>query len=92
MDKEKSISNYRLSRATRVAEKDIRNIQPDISNVSEDSTVIEGYADLIYATCILHNYIRDQGIGLNDVASSASGENSLRNTPYEARPNIVYSE
>jgi hypothetical protein len=70
----------------------IRNIQPDISNVSEDPAVIAGYADLIYATCILHNYIRDQGVGLNDIASSASGQNGLRNIAFEARHNKVHSK
>jgi hypothetical protein len=35
-------------------------------------------SDIIFATCILPNYLRDQGIGLSDIASSANVQNNLK--------------
>jgi len=37
-------------------------------------------SDIIFATCILHNYLRDQGVGLSDIASSADVQTILKNT------------
>jgi hypothetical protein len=33
--------------------------------------------NLIFVTCILHNYLRDQGIGHSDLGSSANVRSSL---------------
>jgi hypothetical protein len=34
-------------------------------------------ADVIFATCILHNYLTDQGVGLSDMESSANVRSNL---------------
>jgi hypothetical protein len=34
-------------------------------------------ADIIFATCILHNYLRVQGLGLSDMGSSANVRSNL---------------
>jgi hypothetical protein len=38
-------------------------------------------ADIIFATCILHNYLRNQGVGLNDMESSAYVRSNLPKIP-----------
>jgi hypothetical protein len=38
-------------------------------------------ADIIFATCILRNYLRDQGVGLNDMESSANVRSNLTKVP-----------
>jgi hypothetical protein len=37
--------------------------------------------DIIFATCILHNYLRDQGVGLSDMGSSANVQSNLTKIP-----------
>jgi hypothetical protein len=32
----------------------------------------------IFATCILHNYLRDQGVGISDMGNSANFEEILQ--------------
>jgi hypothetical protein len=72
-DNEKSIFNYRLSRARRVVENASgilsqkfhiyqRTLQPFLENAD----------NIIFATCILHNNLRDQGVGLSDMGGSAN--------------------
>ena len=34
-------------------------------------------ADIIFATCILQSYLRDQGIGLSEIGSSANARSNL---------------
>jgi len=38
-----------------------------------------------FATCILHNYLRDQGLGLSDMGSSANVRSNLTTT--KKKPN-----
>ena len=60
----------------------IWNIKPEISNLSEDPTIIAGESGQHYfATCILHNYLRDQGVGLSDMGSSANVRSNLIKIP-----------
>jgi hypothetical protein len=37
--------------------------------------------DIIFATCILHNYLTDQRIGLSDMGSSANVRSNLTKIP-----------
>jgi hypothetical protein len=67
-DNEKSIFYYRLSRASSDG-KCISNIKPEISNLSKDPAITVGKWGHI-VTCILHNYLREQGVGLSDIGSS----------------------
>jgi len=36
---------------------------------------------IIFATCILHNYLRDQGVGLSDMESFATVRSNLTKIP-----------
>jgi hypothetical protein len=38
-------------------------------------------ADIIFATCILHNYLREQGVGPSDMGSSANVRSNLTKIP-----------
>jgi len=38
-------------------------------------------ADIIYATCISYNYLRDQGVGLSDLRSYANVRSNLTKLP-----------
>jgi hypothetical protein len=38
-------------------------------------------ADIIFATCILHNYLRDQDVGLSDKGSCANDRSNLTKIP-----------
>jgi len=38
----------------------------------------ENADSIIFATCILHSYLRDQGVGLSDMGSSANVRSKLK--------------
>jgi hypothetical protein len=38
-----------------------------------------------FATCILHSYLSDQGVGLSDMGSSANEQSSLTKIPKQGR-------
>jgi hypothetical protein len=44
-------------------------------------SLLENAENIIFATCILHNYLRDQGVGLSDMGSSANVRSSLTKIP-----------
>jgi len=78
-DNEKIIFNYRLSPTRRVVEnvfviliQRFKIYQGTLQSLLEN-------ADIIFASCILHNYLRDQGAGLSDMGSSANVRSSLTN-------------
>jgi len=37
--------------------------------------------NIIFATCILHSYLRDQDVGLSDMGSSANDQSNLTKVP-----------
>jgi hypothetical protein len=41
----------------------------------------ENADNISFATCILHNYLRDQGVGLSDMGSSANVRSDLTKIP-----------
>jgi hypothetical protein len=41
----------------------------------------ENADNILFATCILHNYLRDQGVGLSDMESSANVRSNLTKLP-----------
>jgi hypothetical protein len=41
----------------------------------------ENADNIIFATCILHNYLRGQGVGLSDMGSSANVRSNLTKIP-----------
>jgi hypothetical protein len=41
----------------------------------------ENADNISFATCILHNYLRDQGVGLSDMESSADVRSNLTKLP-----------
>jgi len=81
-DNEKSVFNYRLSRARRVVENAFGVLSQKFQIYDRTLQSLPEYADnIIFATCILHNYLRDQGVGLNDMGSSANVRSNLTKIP-----------
>jgi hypothetical protein len=77
-----SIFNYRLSRARRVVEnafvilsQKFQIYQRALQSLPENSD------NIIFATCILHNNLRDQGVGPSDMGSSANVRSNLTRMP-----------
>jgi hypothetical protein len=71
-DNEKSIFNYWLSRARRVVENTFGILSQKFQIYQRTLQSLPENADIIFATCILRNYLRDQGAGLSDMGSSAN--------------------
>jgi hypothetical protein len=44
-------------------------------------SLLENEDNIIFATCILHNYLRDQGVGLSDMWSAANVRGKLTKIP-----------
>jgi len=80
-DNEKSIFSYRLSRARRVVENAFGILSQKFQIYQRPLQSLPENADIIIATCILHNYLRDQGVGLSDMGSSANIRSNLTKIP-----------
>jgi len=80
-DIEKSIFNYRLSRARRAVENAFGILSQKFQIYHRTLQSLPGNADIIFATCILHNYLRDQGVGLSDMDISANVRSNLTKIP-----------
>jgi hypothetical protein len=77
-DNEKSIFNYRLSLARRVVENAFWILSQRFQIYQRTVRSLPENADnIIIATCTLHNYLRNQGMGLSDMGSSASVQSNL---------------
>lgn len=83
-DSEKSFFNYRLFPARRVVEnafgiwsQKFQIYQRTVQSRPENADKI------IFATYILQNYLRYQGVGLGDIASSANVWRNLTNIPQQ---------
>jgi len=81
-DNEKSIFNYMLSRSRIVVEnafgilkQKFQTFQRNLQSLSETA------GNIIFANCILHSYLRDQGVGLNDMRSCANDQIKLTKIP-----------
>jgi hypothetical protein len=81
-DNEESIFNYRLSRARKVVENafGILSLKFQIYQRTQQS-LPENADNNIFASCILHNYLRDQDVGLSDLGSSANVRRNLTKIP-----------
>ena len=79
---ENSIFNYRVSRARRVVENAF-GILSQIFQIYHRTlhSLPENVDSIIFATCILHNYLRDQRIGLSDMGSSVNVRSNLTKIP-----------
>jgi hypothetical protein len=44
---------------------------------------LQSLPDIIFATCVLHNYLRDQGVGRSDMGSSANVQTQKYQTKEE---------
>ena len=82
---EKSIFNYMFSRSRRVVEnvfgiliQKIQIYQRTLQSLPENTD------NIIFATCILHSYLRDQDVGLSDMGSSANDQSNLTKVPKHA--------
>jgi hypothetical protein len=81
-DNEKSIFNYRLSRARRLVENAFGILSQKFQIYQRTLQSLPENADnIIFATCIFHNYLRDQGVCLSDMGSSATVRSNLTKIP-----------
>ena len=80
-DNEKSIFNYRLSRAIRVMVNAFGILSQKFQIHQRTLQSLPENEDIIFATCILLNYLRDQGVGLNDMGNSANVRSNLTTMP-----------
>jgi hypothetical protein len=80
-DNEKSIFNYRISQARRVVGNAFGILNQKFQICRRTLQSLPENADIIFATCILHNYLRDQGVGGSDVGSSANVRSNLTKMP-----------
>jgi hypothetical protein len=64
----------------------IRPLQIAVARFSITNTFLPQNADnIIFATCIVHNYLRDQGVDLSDMWSSANVRSNLTKIPNQKR-------
>jgi hypothetical protein len=81
-DNEKSIFNYRLSRARRVVENAFGILSQKIQIYQRTlKSLPENAGNIIFATYILRKYLRDQGVSLNDLGSYANVRSNLTKIP-----------
>jgi len=72
-DNEKSIFNYRLSRARKVVENAFGVLSQKFQIYQRTLQSLPGNTDnILFATFILHNYLRDRGVGLSEMGNSAN--------------------
>jgi hypothetical protein len=81
VDNEKSLFNYRLSRARRVAENAFGTLSQKFQICQRTLQSLPENADIIFATCVLHNCLRDQGVALSHMGSSANVRSNLTKIP-----------
>ena len=75
---EKSILNYLLSQVKKVVENGFGILSQKFQVYQRTLQSLPQNADnIIFATCILRNYLRDQGVGLSDMRSSANVRSKL---------------
>jgi hypothetical protein len=81
-DNEKIIFNYMLSRSKRVVENAFGILSQKFQIYQRTlQSLPENTDDIIFATYILHSYLRDQGVGLSDMGSSANDQSNLTKIP-----------
>jgi len=80
-DIEKSIFNYRLSQARRVVENAFGILSQKFQIYHRTLQSLPENVNIIFATCILHNYLRDQDVGPSDMDSSANVRSNLTKIP-----------
>jgi hypothetical protein len=87
-DNEKSILNYMLSRSRRVVENEFGILSPKFRIHQRTlHSFPENGDNIIFATCVLRSYLRDQGVGLSDMGSSSNDQTvtqKYQNNPTEA--------
>jgi hypothetical protein len=81
VDNEKRICNYRLFQARRVVENASGMLSQKFKIYQRTLQSLPENADIIFVTCILHNYLREKGVGLSDMGSSANARSNLIKIP-----------
>jgi len=85
-DNETSIFNYRPSRARKMVENAFGILSQKFKIYRRIlQSLPENTDNIIFATCILHNYLRDQGVGLSDMGSSVNVRSNLTKIPKPRR-------
>jgi hypothetical protein len=77
-DNEKSIFNYRLFQARWVVENAFGILSHKFQIYQGTlQSLLENADNIIFVTCILHNYLRDQDLGLSNMGSSGNVRSNL---------------
>jgi hypothetical protein len=84
-DNEKCIFNYWLSQARRVVENAFGILSQKFQIYQRTLQSLPVNADIIFATCILNNCLRDQGAGVSDMGSSANIRSNLTKIPNQGQ-------
>jgi hypothetical protein len=83
---EKSILNYLLSRARSLVENAFRILSQKFQIYQRTlQSLPENAGNIVFASCILHNYLRDQGVGLSDMGSSINVRSNLAKIPNQEK-------
>jgi len=81
-DNVKSIFNYMLSRSRRVVENAFGILSQEFQPYQRILHSLPENADsIIFATYILYSYLRDQGVDVRDMGSSANDRSNLTKIP-----------
>ena len=82
----KNIFNFMLSLSRRVVENAFGILSQKFQLYQRILQSLSENADsIIFATCILHSYLRDQGVVVSDMGSSANGQSNLTKIPNQRR-------
>ena len=81
-DNERNIFNYMLLRSRRVVENAFGLLSQKFQIYHRTLQSLPENADnIIFATYILHSYLRDQAVGLSDMGSYANDQSKLTKIP-----------
>ena len=83
VNNEKNKFNYHASLARKVVKNAFRILCQKFQIYLKMTlqSLLENVDNITFAICILHNYLRDQGIRLSNIANSANVQSNLKNIP-----------
>ena len=83
VNNEKNKFNYHVSLARKVVKNAFRILCQKFQIYLKMTlqSLLENVDNITFAICILHNYLRDQGICLSNIANSANVQSNLKNIP-----------
>ena len=80
-DNEKNIFKYMLSQSKRVVERAFGILSQKFQIYQRTLQLLPENEDIIFATCTLHSYLSDQGVGLSAMGSYANDQSNITKMP-----------